>query len=349
MRRIILFCSAVFLLCACGGRPDRLPPLSGSAHARYFDLTSDGIVTVSPYDGHRDTLRLDRPLDNLVCLSSSYIAFLDGIGCDSVVTGVSGIGYISDPDLQERYEATRAGSAVRPLYDVGYDASPDYERIVALHPDLVLTYTVSAAESPFLAKLRSLGIPVLLLYEHLENHPLARAEYVRLFGALTGRQAVADSVFSAVCERYEALRTETARPVRVLLNIPYGDQWFIPGAESYMAALIRDAGGEVLGAEAGTAESRVVSQEEAYVLARQADAWLNPGWCRTRAQLDEALPSFARIHVPSIWNNIRRTTPSGGNDFWESGVLRPDLILSDLVEILQGTGDGALTYYQKVD
>ena len=35
-----------------------------------------------------------------------------------------------------------------------------------------------------------------------------------------------------------------------------------------------------------------------------------------------------------VWNDNKRLNPRGGNDFWESGVVRPDRILRDLVKIL---------------
>lgn len=361
MKKIVWLAGTV-LLAACTGHGVPTGPSAGCAYARWFDLTGDGdIVTISPYDGHRDTLCLERPPDNLVCLSTSYIGFLSGIRCDSVISAVSGIGYVSEPRLRRRYEATRSAAAragsVRPLYDVGYEAVLDYERILSLHPDLLVAYTVSAAEPPYLGKLRDLGVPVLLLNEQLEEHPLARAEYVRLFGALTGRLALADSLFASVCHRYDSLRLCAAAlaggrpgsgPKKALLNIPYGDQWFIPGADNYISTLVRDAGGVVLGAKEGTAASGIISLEEAYVLARQADVWLHPGWCRSRAQLAAVNPLFSRFGIADIYNNTLRSTPEGGNDFWESGALRPDLILEDLTAILHArTAD--LHYYLPVE
>lgn len=333
IRRLLSGWALCLLLTACGGRPGGASVSPGCDYARYFELADDAVITISPYDGSRDTLRLGHPLDRLVCMSTSYIGYLDGIGCDSVVVGVSGIGYISQPDVRARYEATRRGLPGKELYDVGYDADPDYERILALEPDLLIAYSISATEPPYLRRLKELGVPVLLLSEHLEDHPLARSEYVRLFGALTGRRHSADSLFAAIRDRYEALRVQTSDPVPVLLNIPYADQWFIPGEDNYMAQLVRDAGGLVLGAAPGSA-SRTVSLEEAYLLAAQARAWLNPGWCRSRDQIAAQLPSFSRFDIPRIYNNIRRTTPEGGNDFWERGALRADEILADLVRIL---------------
>ena len=260
-------------------------------------------------------------------MSSSYIGFLDVLGCDSVATAVSGLAYVSDPEVR--------AAAV----DVGYDAALDYETILKLRPDLVLTYAVSAAEPPYLQKLRGLGIRTAVIHEHLESHPLARAEYIKFFGLLTGRAALADSLFAGIRDRYLSLVKETDAPKKVLVNIPYADQWYIPGGDNYMTRLIQDAGGEVLGAVPGRFESSVISVEKAFSLAREADCWLNPGWCATKAQLRSVHPLFADFPVlgKSVWNNTKQTTPGGGNAFWETGPARPDLILQDLRAIFDGT------------
>lgn len=337
---------ALFLTgCSERGASDSM---SSCAFARYFDISEDGeaVVTISPYDGSRDTIRVDGCMDNIICMSSSHVAALDAVGADSLITAVSGVRYISDPDLRARHEGN--GKA---LYDIGYEQSLDYERILSLRPDILVSYTVSGVEPPYIAKLRSLGIPVFILYDHLEEHPLARAEYVRLFGALTGCSERADSVFEAVRARYETLARESdamTETKKVLLNVPYGDAWYVPGAESYMARIIRDAGGEVLGAGPGTSSSRVISLEQAYLFSKEADIWLNPGHCRSRtglSSLHQLFPSFGPLAegLP-IYNNTLRTTPEGGNDFWESGAMRPDLVLEDLISIFRNESD-SLTYF----
>lgn len=304
------------------------------AYARHFDVVQvdsvPAVVIISPHDGRRDTLIVAEPMDNIICMSTSHVACLSVIGADSVITAVSGLGYVSDPDLRSR-----------DVHDIGYEASLDYERILSLDPDLLVAYTVSSAEPPFLEKLRALGVPVVVLHDHLENHPLARAEYMRLFGVLTGRRETADSVFRAVAQRYEALsemmKGSHLPRRKVLVNIPYGDAWYVPGEESYMARLVKDAGGDVLGAEEGTSVSGTVSIEEAWALSREADIWLNPGHCSARAELmsfHSLFPLFGPMEkgLP-VYNNTLRMTPEGGNDFYESGAVRPDLILEDLILI----------------
>ena len=332
------FFSLLFLclLIACG-RNVRTPAPGGMEYAQWFDLQEDRAIIHSPYGAADDTLSVENPLRSIVCMSSSYIGFLDALGCDSVATAVSGLAYVSDPEVRAQ------------AVDVGYDAALDYETILKVKPDLLLTYAVSAAEPPYLAKLRELGIRTAIIHEHLESHPLARAEYIKLFGLLTGRSALADSLFSDIRDRYLSLVVDTENPKKVLVNIPYADQWYIPGGDNYMTRLISDAGGEVLGAVPGRFESSVISVEKAYEYAQEADFWLNPGWCTTKDQLRSVHPLFADFPVidKPVWNNTKQSTPGGGNAFWETGPARPDVILQDLRSIFDGT-EGMMCYYISV-
>ena len=334
MKYRILF-PLLILLSSCVTHTRPAAP-GGMEYAQWFDLQGDKAIIVSPYGGTADTLEVTAPLRSIVCMSSSYIGFLDAIGCDSVATAVSGLAYVSDPEVQAQ------------AVDVGYDAALDYETILKLRPDLVLTYAVSAAEPPYLQKLRDLGIRTAVIHEHLESHPLARAEYIKFFGLLTGRKERADSLFADIRDRYLSLVKESDAPKSVLVNIPYADQWYIPGGDNYMTRLIHDAGGVVLGAVPGRFESSVISVEKAYELAQEADCWLNPGWCATKAQLRSVHPLFADFPVlgKSVWNNTKQSTPGGGNAFWETGPAHPDLILEDLRAIFDGTEVPGYYYFQ---
>ena len=342
-------------------------PGPGCEYASYFGLlTSEndslqvrGVVSISPSDGSADTLWMDAPLKRVVCMSTSNVAALSAIEADSVIVAVSGLKYITDQKILSRSESGD-------IQDIGYENSLDYEAILRLAPDLIVAYTVGDAEPPFLTKLRALGLKVMVVYDHLEQHPLARAEYVKLFGALTGRLDVAREFFGGVRERYLALAASVSdpapvsdpdlvsdsapvsasdpvsvsgsasAPVKVLMNLPYADSWYIPGVDNYMSRLVRDAGGVVLGAAEGSASS-VISVEQAYHLSLEADIWLCPGYCTSRSQLESThhlFPHFGPIskRLP-IYNNVLRVNSAGGNDFWESGSVRPDMILEDLKTI----------------
>ena len=120
------------------------------------------LVSISPFDGSRDTISISQPLGRLIVTSTSYIGFLDAVGADSVIVGVSGGEYVCDSSVT-------AGLSNGTVVDIGYDASPDYEKIMALKPDLLLTYSVSPVKSQFFSKLESLGIKTFIVNEHLEQ------------------------------------------------------------------------------------------------------------------------------------------------------------------------------------
>ena len=341
-KQIIISLLSLAALLSCARQGITVDKVSSQEYAEYFDIVTQdsttAIIVTYPSSQQVDTLWVNTPKDRLICMSSSHVAALSAIGADKHIIAVSGLKYISDPDLKKNG-----------VKDIGYDAALDYEAILELRPDLLVTYAVTGAEPAYVSKLRSLGVRTLVLHDHLEQHPLARAEYVRLFGALTGRMEVADSVYAGVRDRYLELAAtvDRAHSAKVLINVPYGDAWYIPGQDGYMSQLVRDAGGEVIGAAEGTSASSVISLEQAYGYSLQADLWLNPGSCRTREELGAAHHMFPRFGPLAnglpIYNNIRCVNEGGGNDFWEQGAVRPDLVLEDMISIMNHAKGGERT------
>jgi len=340
----------VIMLSASGcKRADNTPEDTNLEYASLFDIVYSEtnepmVITISPYSAKRDTFFVKSPLSRLICMSSTHVAALSAIGCDSVVVGVSGRNYLSNLSVKDN------------AVEVGYDPSLDYEAILSVEPQLVLAYTVSEALPAYVTKLQSLGIPVLVINDQMEEHPLARCEYVRLFGALTGKEKQALDYFKDVEKSYneivDKVKEAGLSPKKILINTPYSGAWYIPGGENYTSRLIKDAGGEILGSVPSQSASSVISIEEAFVLSAEADLWLNPGWCTTVDDLKSVNPLFAEFPVIDklIYNNTLRTNSEGGNDFWESGAVCPDKILSDLVSIINPDffKKDSLEYYIKV-
>ena len=83
-------------------------------------------------------------------------------------------------------------------------------------------------------------------------------------------------------------------------------------------------------------QSTPIDLEEATAMVDNADYWLNPGSITSLESLCSQLPRLADapcVKAGAVWNNNRRSTPGGGNDFFESGIMHPDIILSDLIHI----------------
>lgn len=344
--RILLQACAAFLILSCTGREKTVTQENSLSSCFRTVLRGDTctVITTAPDSSRTDSISVVGSMDRIVCMSSTYVAALSELGCDSTICGVSGIQYISSPEIRRRHDAGLVA-------DVGSDANADFERILAVRPDIVVTYFMPGAGEKFISGLNSLGIPVLVLYDYLENSPLARASYIKVFGALCGKAEKADSIFGAVCARYrhvaDSVSAAGAPVKKVLMNVPYADAWYVPGGENYMSRLVRDAGGEILGSAPGKTESSVISAEEALALSFDADVWLHTGVYESLEEL-HAVPSLSGIHVESVYNNTLKMTPGGGNDFWESGAVRPDLILGDLAGIFAGKSSG-FHYYRKLE
>lgn len=291
------------------------------------------------------------PVRHVVCMSSSHVAMFDAIGEVRRVSGVSGIDYISNAHVNEH----RYCGEVR---DVGYDTNLDFELLAAMRPDLVLLYGVTGENTVVTGKLRELGIPYIYVGDYMEESPLGKAEWLMVPAELCNVRDKGAETFRGIADRYNALKAATAaaaaaRP-KVMLNTPYRDTWFMPSSRSFMVRLIEDAGGEYIYTKNDSDTSVAIDMEEAYLLANAADVWLNVGPCNTLAELTAQNPKFAEVPAVRdrmVFNNNRRQTPAGGSDFWESGVVRPDLVLRDLNAILrpETAGTAELHYYKRLE
>ena len=210
-----LLAATVALFCSCG-RSESV----GSAASELFSISGipDGYrIRVSSPDGKvTDSLDVTGTLDRIICMSSSYVAYLSELGCDSVICGISGAKYVSNEAVRKRYIDGE-------IAEVGSDAVPDYEKIVSLSPDLVVAYSIPGSD--FSGQLRKMGVKVLVLNDYLENAPLGRASYIRVFGALTGRMAMADSIINGIAQSYNELKDKVmdAVPADAVLHHLYAD------------------------------------------------------------------------------------------------------------------------------
>ena len=298
---------------------------------------------------HPSLQRIGGKVERVVCLSSSYIAMLDAIGEADKVVGVSGKEFIYNEKI----------SSAEHIGDVGYDSVFNMELLLSLNPDLVLLYGVNA-RSILEERLQQFHIPYIYIGEYLEPSPLGKAEWIVAIAEIMGVREQGEACFTHIEERYNtlctAVRNYTAEGVsapRILLNTPYRDVWYLPAPESYMVQLIEDAGGfAYTEGEAGDTTTPI-GIEQAYTYAQEADLWLNVGGCESLAELKATNPHFSTTRLVTeqrIYNNTLRRTPSSGSDFWESGVVQPDVILEDLIRIIHPTllPTGELYYYKQL-
>ncbi len=274
------------------------------------------------------------PVRRLICMSTTHLAMLRALDATDLLVGFSGPGLVYDSLILDAVSQGR-------IKDVGYEGNLNNELIVTLKPDVLIAYGVAAPSSGNTGRLPTLGVKVLYNADYLEEHPLARSEWIRVFGLLTGREALADSLFMAVSAAYlelvEKARAGSHDRPGVLLGSPWEDVWYVSPANSYTGRLIEDAGGRYLFSDLTEAHSVPFSVEAVFERATEAEIWLNPGTAESLAEIAAADHRMTRLPVYTsgrVWNNRKRMTTGGGNDYWESAVVRPDLLLKDIVSII---------------
>ena len=287
------------------------------------------------------------PVRRVVCMSSSNVAMFEAIGEIRRVVGVSGIDYISNKHINEH----KLCGEVR---DVGYDTSINFEVVIGIRPDIVLLYGVSGENTIITGKLKELDIPYMYVGDYTEELPLGKCEWMMAIAEMTNTQEHAQKVFNGITQRYnhtKEMATKNPSNVKVMLNTPYRDVWFMPTTKSYMVRLIEDAGGDYIYKENNSNTSLPIDMEQAYLLAQKSDLWLNVGALDNMDELRRQNPKFENTPIVlagMVYNNNLRQTAKGGSDFWESGVVSPDIILQDLVNIFNRSEQNSLSYYKKL-
>jgi iron complex transport system substrate-binding protein len=302
----------------------------------------------APPVGFPGAVLVPTPVRRIVCLSTTQVAMLSFLSADSLICGVSDLGYVYDEDVRRMAEQGIVA-------DVGGGARLDLERIAALKPDLILAFGMGDA-GDIAPRLAPLGIPVALTAEYLEETPLGRAEWVRFVGTLINRDSLSLSRYLEMAGEYESLQKMNMerenRPL-VVAGAPDRGTWYVPGGKSFVAKLIEDAGGRYAFRDSEERGSLALGFEAVFERAQSADVWLDvvfAGDLEAVAALDRRVQPFRAYQNGEVYNYTRRRSPKGGYDIFESGVVQPQLVLKDVIKALfpEEFPDHQFVYYQKL-
>ena len=188
----------------------------------------------------------------IVALMPVFVDDLVAIGAAHQIAGVS--------------SGTEDIPQVRSVARVADFASVDVERIVALHPDLVVAIP---AQMRFLRSLSQTGIEVVTLPDDAYGDIFSN---LRRLGALSGHERAASAEVAALRKqtaRIVSRRRRFAVPPSVFVVIGVQPIWTV-GSKSYIAALVRLAGGRdaaALGSDYGeySAEALLRAQPDVII------------------------------------------------------------------------------------
>lgn len=272
------------------------------------------------------------PLSKSVVYSSVHCSLLQQLGAVSSIGGVSDLKYIKLPEIQD---GVRSGS----IADIGDGMSPDIEKIIDLHPDAILL-------SPFensggYGRIDKLNIPVIECADYMETSALGRAEWMRFYGLLFGKEQQADSLFAEVETAYVELRNLVApisRAPSVISELKSSSAWYVPGGKSTTARLYADAGANYIFGYDEHSGSVALAFETVFDKGQHADIWLIKYNQETEKTYDELATEYAPYTGFRAFKerNIYACN-SGKVAFYEESPFRPDYLLKDLIKIFHSS------------
>lgn len=288
------------------------------------------------------------PVKKFVCTSTTQAALLEPIEEASSLVGFPQAKYLYS-------EIFRSNIANGQLTEVGMEAQLNIERILSLEPDLVMGFS-TGSEDGQLTKLKELGIPVVMNADYLETSLLGRAEWIKFAAAFFNKEDMATQYFDRLVKDYDSLKNliKTEESPTVFMGVMYGSTWFLPGGKNYGAELIKDSGGQYLWSEDSESGWLNLDFEVVYSMAAHADVWIGASDFETLDALSQSDPRYADFKAfknGQVYSATNRKLEGGANDYFESGSIRPDLLLADHIKMLHPEllPDYDLYYYKKLD
>jgi len=272
------------------------------------------------------------PIERAVCMSTSHIAFFEALNETDKICGISGANLVYSKNIIEKL---RNGN----IQDIGYGDYLNYENLIMLNPDVVFAYGIDRQSLLPFEKLNEAGIPVVLVGDYLENTALGRLEWIKFFACFLDIVDYSEMFFDSVANNYNILTEQVAKSTatpNVLVGLPWRGTWYVPGGDSFLSNMIDDAGGNYIFNNNHSHESLPYSIEHVFNSAQNIDIWIHLNNCKTKNEIlqnDTRFDLFKPLLNSLIYNNNKKLNTQSANDYWESGVVHPDIVLKDLISI----------------
>lgn len=301
-------------------------------------------------DGYPNAIFIKTPITSIACMSLTHVAFIEKLAHENSIVALSGRDYVHSIKIQQRIKNKQT-------IEIGQEQQINYERLVELNPDVIMGFGIDASSTSSINKMQTLGLKVVLNAEYMENHPLGKAEWIKFIAAFYDEDAKAAAIFDSIENTYLSLvklTQQVKNKPTVFTGMPWNGAWHVPGAKSYQAQLFKDAGANYLWKDGNKSEASIIKSKEIIIdEAFSADFWINLNSYKSITEVvafDKKFATFKAIKDKNLFNNDKRLTPNFGNDYWESGVVNPQVVLADLIKIFHPELiEHEFYYYQKLE
>lgn len=271
------------------------------------------------------------PLESIVVTSTTNIPFLEMLEVENKLVGFPHTDYISS-------EKTRALIDKGSVKNVGQNEKLNIEQLIELSPNLIVTFGVDN-NNPTLDNLKKSGLNVLIQGDWMEQSPLGKAEWIKLYGALFGKEDKAKELFDKIVQSYDQakkLAAEKTAGSTVLYGSMYEDVWYVAKGNSWVAEFMKDAHANYLWADLKGTGSEGLSFEKVLDKAKTANVWIASGSFKSLDELQKANPHYGEFDAfknKNVYSFEGKLGATGGTVYYELAPSRPDLVLKDYIKI----------------
>ena len=289
------------------------------------------------------------PLQSIVVTSTTNIPFLEMIDAENKLVGFPNTDYVSS-------EKTRRLIDNGSVKNVGQNEKLNIEQLIDIAPDLIVTFGIDN-NNPMIENLQKSGLKIMIQGDWMEQSPLGKAEWLKLYGVLFGKEKEAKMLFDNIAKDYnKALQLVSNKKPEstVLYGSMYQDQWFVARGNSWVSQFIKDAKATYLWANMEGTGSQPLSFEQVLDKAKNATHWIASGSFKTLSELEKSNPHYSQFKAFStknIYTFESKLGAKGGTIYYELGPSRPDLILQDYIKMFHPEllPDYTFTFAQKLN
>ncbi|MEO8533025.1 MAG: ABC transporter substrate-binding protein [Flavobacterium sp.] len=271
------------------------------------------------------------PLESLVVTSTTNIPFLEMLEVENKLIGFPHTDYVSS-------EKTRVLIDKGSVRNVGQNEKLNVEQLIELSPDLIVTFGVDN-NNPMLDNLKKSGLNVFIQADWMEQSPLGKAEWIKFYGALFGKEDKAKELFDKIVLSYnqaKKLVADKKATSTVLYGSMYEDVWYVAKGNSWVAEFMKDAQANYLWADLKGTGSEGLSFEKVLVKAKAADVWIASGSFKTLDEFGKTNPHYTQFDAfknKKVYTFEGQFGATGGIIYYELAPSRPDLVLKDYIKI----------------
>ncbi|WP_299837711.1 ABC transporter substrate-binding protein [uncultured Tenacibaculum sp.] len=289
------------------------------------------------------------PVNRLVVTSTTHIPMIELLGAEDRIIGFPNTKYISSEKTRKRIEDGL-------ITELGSEQSMNTEILIDLVPDLVVGFSLHPNNKLY-NNIKKLGFPVIFNGEWLEETPLGRAEWIKFFGVLLGKEKEAQTVFETIEKDYLAVKKiaqSVDKSPKIMSGSFFKDIWYAPAGESFIGKFLADANLDYLWKDSKGTGSIQLNFENVLEKAQEAEYWIGCGIHETKSQLlstNKNFDQFTPLKTNKTYTIGAVKGKSGGIKYFEFAPIRPDLILKDLIKITNPEllPDYQLSFYRLVE